>query len=233
MEIFPEKFSNNKAVFVTVVLIVTMLVAVKASGVLQNPSPEVGRNNLEPEGGYPVFNYSYKPEKEHLAVKLTGNPFIAETGGLMLENRSYRPAFLLNTSEREKKTNIWARTKLANVLHAESDVSLANTLRNFGHPGVADFPVRTGAELLIKKDFTDKDGDDIQGIENNETITLFAEQPSGKIEKFAYVSIVNNTVRTYRLDPYSDQRWTPCSKPREGCTIPGLYKFTEKPRSKQ
>jgi hypothetical protein len=177
-----------------------------------------------PEGGYPELNYSYNAEREWL-VLTAERPMVSFTGGLLIGNSSYSPDFLLNTSDSEKKTNIWTSASILESLRF-SEVPLEIGLRNLGNSGVADFPVRTGEKLTIKKDFTDKDGDGTQGIENGETIRLFTEQMDGSIEKFAHVSISNNTVRVYRLDPYSDNEWKPCEKERkELCETLQAYNF--------
>lgn len=175
-----------------------------------------------PEGGYPSFEYSYSAGNESLTLEAE-RPLIAHTGGLRIGNGSEN--FLLNSSGAEARTDTWASTSLFDSLKFES-ISLARGLSNIGSSSLTDFPISTGEKLTIKKDFTDSDGDGTKGIENNETITLFTEQMDGSIEKFAYVSISNNTVRVYRLDSYSDNEWKPCDLDREDlCETVRAYDF--------
>ncbi|WEL22954.1 hypothetical protein [Candidatus Nanohalovita haloferacivicina] len=172
-----------------------------------------------PEGGYPRLNYSYRPEKEWLVITNSGNPLITETGGIYIGNKSHDPRYMIDTSEKRfEENNIWARTGIIDALTSIRYSSWKLALKNFGHSGISEFPVRKGDTLKIRKDSTDSDGDGRKGIENNETISLYTGRPAtGQIEKFAYVTIVNDTARRYRVDPYSKDIWEPCDKTEKAC----------------
>lgn len=183
------------------------------------------------------YNYSYDPENEDLKISLVRTS--QRSGGLMFENGFYDPILVLETSSSRKRTNIWAESSVgqAAAMHVLTDGNrnLNSILPFIGNQGVDSLPLRNGDSVTIKKDFTDKDGDGIQGVENNETFTLYKEvnERTAVAEPIAHFSVTDNTARMYKTNTFSSlddrsYRWIPCDLENQvRCMGGDIYRFNE------
>lgn len=122
----------------------------------------------------------FSSKSERVALKMTK----PETSSRLPE---YHNNFTIRGYGKTKDTHIWA---IRSILGHIPVWTAENTL-GIGYPGMTQFPIEENESITIVSDDTDTDNDGTNGIENNETITLYTKD-DGVDASITHIKVRNN-----------------------------------------